>query len=238
MDDGRLPEVDPHCGHDELHPSRRSLLVVARRCLLRAPIISGLGRLKRHERYRIRFHAGSAASQGDHRTRLWHPEPDCSRSPSDRGIDHGQQRAGGWLGPLLMFWLYVRGPLRPFHYRNGDLLPPASFIFVIVACISLWWLLPRADNEYALVQCLSNPGSYYRHPAGGHNIRKNSVMRRATAIVFSDAERTSLLQWARGRVTPDRPVLRAKIVLAAATGKENKRIAEEICCTRRTAAAC
>ena len=24
--------------------------------------------------------------------------------------------AGGWLGPLLMFWLYVWGPLRPFHY--------------------------------------------------------------------------------------------------------------------------
>jgi hypothetical protein len=31
--------------------------------------------------------------------------------------------AGGWLGPLLMFWLYVWGPLRPFHYTGGDLLP-------------------------------------------------------------------------------------------------------------------
>ena len=52
--------------------------------------------------------------------------------------------AGGWLGPLLMFWLYVWGPLRPFHYQSGNLLPPASFLFVIIACISLWWLLPSA----------------------------------------------------------------------------------------------
>jgi hypothetical protein len=51
--------------------------------------------------------------------------------------------AGGWLGPLLMFWLYVWGPLRPFSYENGDLLPQKSFVLVIVGCVSLWWALPR-----------------------------------------------------------------------------------------------
>ncbi len=48
--------------------------------------------------------------------------------------------AGGWLGPLLMFWLYVWGPLRPFHYPSGDLLPPLP---VLVACLAIgvavWW---------------------------------------------------------------------------------------------------
>jgi hypothetical protein len=66
--------------------------------------------------------------------------------------------AGGWLGPLLMFWLYVWGPLRPFHYPNGDLLPPAPFVFVIIACFSLWWLLPRA---YFRVQGFEQTGRCY-----------------------------------------------------------------------------
>jgi hypothetical protein len=55
--------------------------------------------------------------------------------------------AGGWLGPLLMFWLYVWGPLRPFAYPGGELLPGAWFVFLVVACISLWWVLPRAYFE-------------------------------------------------------------------------------------------
>jgi Glycosyl-4,4'-diaponeurosporenoate acyltransferase len=53
----------------------------------------------------------------------------------------------GWLGPLLMFWLYVWGPLRPFHYADGDLLPsPLLFVGWFVSAIALWWL----------------PSSYYR----------------------------------------------------------------------------
>lgn len=43
------------------------------------------------------------------------------------------------------------------------------------------------------------------------------------------------MQWSRGRKTPARLVLRAKIVLAAAAGQENKDIAAELECTRRTA---
>ena len=55
--------------------------------------------------------------------------------------------AGGWLGPLLMFWMYVWGPLRPFAYPSGELLPDAWFVLLVVACISLWWVLPRSYFE-------------------------------------------------------------------------------------------
>lgn len=53
-------------------------------------------------------------------------------------------------------------------------------------------------------------------------------MRRAIAIELSDDERTLLQRWARGRSTPARVVLRAKIVLAAAAGRENQEIAADL----------
>jgi hypothetical protein len=52
--------------------------------------------------------------------------------------------AGGWLGPLIMFWLYVWGPLRPFSYPGGELLPGAPFALLLAGCIALWWILPAA----------------------------------------------------------------------------------------------
>ena len=55
--------------------------------------------------------------------------------------------AGGWLGPLVMFWLYVWGPLRPFAYPSGDLLPGVPFVLVVAGCIALWWALPRTYFE-------------------------------------------------------------------------------------------
>jgi transposase len=61
-------------------------------------------------------------------------------------------------------------------------------------------------------------------------------MRRAIAIEMSDAERKTLEQWARGRTTPARLVLRAKIVLAAAAGLENQQIAAECGTDPHTAA--
>jgi len=59
-------------------------------------------------------------------------------------------------------------------------------------------------------------------------------MRIATVIILTDEERTTLTKWSRGRSTPSRLVLRARIVLAAAGGRENKGIALELGCTRRT----
>lgn len=50
-------------------------------------------------------------------------------------------------------------------------------------------------------------------------------MRRATRITLTDDERPTLERWARGRRPPARLVLRAKIVLRAAAGRQNKDIA-------------
>lgn len=50
-------------------------------------------------------------------------------------------------------------------------------------------------------------------------------MRVAQPITISDADRRTLQKWARGRSTPARLVLRAKIVLLAADGELNKDIA-------------
>lgn len=50
-------------------------------------------------------------------------------------------------------------------------------------------------------------------------------MRRACEIVLDERERATLEKWSKGRMTPLRVVVRAKIVLLAATGMENKAIA-------------
>src|SRR3954470_183143 len=53
-------------------------------------------------------------------------------------------------------------------------------------------------------------------------------MRRACQITVSDADRTILERWSRGRSTPTRLVTRARVVLAAAEGQENKDIASAL----------
>jgi transposase len=53
-------------------------------------------------------------------------------------------------------------------------------------------------------------------------------LRIAPPITLNEADRQVLQRWARGRSTPARLVLRAAIVLAAAEGKENITIAEEL----------
>ena len=66
--------------------------------------------------------------------------------------------AGGWLGPLLMFWLYVWGPLRPFRYASGELLPPLPLgIVLFAACIALWWL----PSSYYQVRPFERSGRLY-----------------------------------------------------------------------------
>ena len=61
-------------------------------------------------------------------------------------------------------------------------------------------------------------------------------MRFAQAVVLTEEERTTLTKLSRGRSTQARVVLRAKIVLAAAGGTRNDRIAAQLGCTRRTVA--
>lgn len=59
-------------------------------------------------------------------------------------------------------------------------------------------------------------------------------MRIAPAIQLTDAERQQLEQWARGRRTPARLTFRAKIVLLAAAGHENRSIAAAVATSRQT----
>lgn len=59
-------------------------------------------------------------------------------------------------------------------------------------------------------------------------------MRIAQQIELSDTERVTLTKWSRGRSTPARLVLRAKIVLLAADGKANNQIALELQTSRKT----
>lgn len=59
-------------------------------------------------------------------------------------------------------------------------------------------------------------------------------MRVAETITLSEVESTVLKKWERGRSTPVRLVLRARIVLSAAAGERNDQIAEKLGCTRRT----
>src|SRR4029450_5717342 len=53
-------------------------------------------------------------------------------------------------------------------------------------------------------------------------------MRRACQITLSHADRTILERWSRGRSTQARLVTRARVVLAAAEGKENQDIAADL----------
>jgi len=53
-------------------------------------------------------------------------------------------------------------------------------------------------------------------------------MRIAATIKVTDQQRKTLQRWARGRSTPVRLMQRAKIVLLAADGKENKEIAQTL----------
>jgi transposase len=53
-------------------------------------------------------------------------------------------------------------------------------------------------------------------------------VRVAPRITLTNEDRQTLERWARGRSTPARQVLRARIVLTAAEGKENRAIAAEL----------
>jgi FixJ family two-component response regulator len=53
-------------------------------------------------------------------------------------------------------------------------------------------------------------------------------MRIAPAIELSPEQRAALEQWARGRSLPARVVERARIVLRAASGEQDKAIAQDL----------
>ncbi len=59
-------------------------------------------------------------------------------------------------------------------------------------------------------------------------------MRIVPPVEISDADRKTLKRWSRGRSLAARLVLRSKIVLLSADGKQNQEIAEELETTERT----
>ena len=61
-------------------------------------------------------------------------------------------------------------------------------------------------------------------------------MRVAPPVLLAPDERDQLVAWSRGRTVPFRLVLRARIVLRAADGAQDKQIAQELDTTRITAA--
>ena len=62
------------------------------------------------------------------------------------------------------------------------------------------------------------------------------TVRIAQSIMLTDEERDILTRWSRGRSTPTRLVLRAKIVLLATSGLQNKQIAPQVGTDRFTVA--
>src|ERR1700690_3636895 len=83
--------------------------------------------------------------------------------------------------------------------------------------------LPRPP----LVWCLKNC-EIYLAAWGIFSWKEHKPIRRACQISLSDADRTTLERWSRGRSTQARLVTRSRVVLAAAEGKENKDIAAEL----------
>jgi transposase len=53
-------------------------------------------------------------------------------------------------------------------------------------------------------------------------------MRVSCSITLTSEEKEQLQRWSRGRSTPQRLVLRSKIILLAAQGKQNKQIARQL----------
>jgi len=53
-------------------------------------------------------------------------------------------------------------------------------------------------------------------------------MKRPCEIVLDEQERPTLEKWSKGRMTAARVLMRAKIVLLAATGMENRDIAAKL----------
>lgn len=66
--------------------------------------------------------------------------------------------AGGWLGPLLLFWLAVWGPLRPHDYPPGDIAPsPLAFALSFIACVAAWW----APRSWYRIRAVERSGRLY-----------------------------------------------------------------------------
>jgi hypothetical protein len=65
---------------------------------------------------------------------------------------------GGWIVPLLKFWSYVFGFMRPAGYPAGELAPPLAAVAVVfLACLTPWWL----PASYYAVRRFEQSGRLY-----------------------------------------------------------------------------
>jgi hypothetical protein len=81
------------------------------------------------------------ANDGDRSSRVDAVDPNFANETSGFNLIPFAIMAGGWLGPLLMFWFYVWGPLRPFHYPDGELLPSLPiFVGCFAVGVGVWWI--------------------------------------------------------------------------------------------------
>ena len=86
--------------------------------------------------------------------------------------------------------------------------------------------LPTPDVDTILVSCLKILKIINTHKL--ICMKRHISMRRACQIALIDADRSILERWSRGRSTQARLGTRARVVLAAAEGKENKDIAVDL----------
>lgn len=84
-----------------------------------------------------------------------------------------------------------------------------------------------------LVRCFINSWTYDTNPVSSPPEEAPS-MRIAPSIHLTPSEHQQLERWARGRRTPARLVLRAKIALLAAAGHDNQHIAATLRTSRQT----
>ena len=86
------------------------------------------------------------------------PETEFANETKGVNVIPFASMAGGWLGPLLMFWLYVWGPLRPFHYPPDPLAPRATaFVTAFLLCVAAWWL----PHSYFRTRSFEKSGRLY-----------------------------------------------------------------------------
>lgn len=126
------------------------------------------------------------------------PEPTFANETKGLNLIPFAIMSGGWIAPLLMFWLYVWGPLRPFDYPPGDLAPPlVAFLAGLMLCLTPWWL----------------PASYYRvQPFERSGRLYERIGVRAFRGLVPDGD---LANWWRRRRQPDFRIITNRKLIAA-----------------------
>ncbi|HYH79762.1 MAG TPA: hypothetical protein VEX86_08185 [Longimicrobium sp.] len=66
--------------------------------------------------------------------------------------------SAGWLSPLLLFWLAVWGPLRPYGHASGS-LGPSGLVFLLMVVASI--AASRVSARYFSLRSFERSGRLY-----------------------------------------------------------------------------